>query len=53
MGAGIELKYTRMVTGKLIPYVKLADRFVHLLAAPKYLEGAGRNVACISLGCQF
>jgi len=53
LGAGIELKYTRMVTGKLIPYVKLADRFVHLLAAPKYLEGAGRNVACISLGCQF
>ena len=52
-GAGVELKYTRIVSGRIIPYVTLSDTFCHLLSAPQYLDGAGRNVALITLGCQF
>ena len=52
-GAGVELKYTRLVSGNFIPYVKLSDSFCHLLSAPQYLDGVGRNVAVITLGCQF
>lgn len=52
-GAGLELKYTRIISGNFVPYVKISDHFCHLLSAPQYLDGAGRNVAVITLGCQF
>jgi len=35
------------------PYLKLSDRFLALFAEPQYLGGRTRNVACISLGCNF
>lgn len=53
IGCGISLKYSRIVSEKCIPYVKLSDSFRTLLSAPQYLDGAGRNIASISLGCSF
>lgn len=53
LGIGLELQYTRKVSETFIPYVKLSEQFLHLLEAPQYLDGASRNIACISLGCQF
>lgn len=53
MGIGIALKYSRILSGRFIPYVKLSDSFTTLLSAPKYLEGAGRNVAAVCIGCNF
>ena len=52
-GAGIELKYTRMVSDKLAAYVSLSDNFRSLLSKPEYLDGATRNVALLTLGCNF
>ncbi|MCR5351492.1 MAG: hypothetical protein K6E35_03245 [Bacteroidales bacterium] len=34
-------------------YAGLSDRFEQLLVAPVYLDGSRRNLACITLGCNF
>lgn len=39
--------------GRWMPYVRLSDRYVSLLQAPSWLDGRGRNVALLSLGCSF
>jgi len=39
--------------GRCLPYVTLWDRYLSLTSAPAFLEGAGRNVAGISIGCNF
>ena len=53
LGVGVELEYARIISQKLIPYIKLSNLFCSLLAAPEYLDGGNRNVAGISLGCSF
>lgn len=39
--------------GKCLLYLRLSDRYLNLLRAPSYLEGRGRNVALVALGCSF
>ena len=53
MGAGIELIYTRIISARFVPYAKISDSFVSLLSDPQYLDGKTRNVATVSLGCNF
>ena len=50
---GLELKYTRLVPGRFVPYIKLSDSFDSLLSDPQYLDGKTRNIAAITLGCNF
>ena len=52
-GAGLEFTYTRIVSQKFAPYIKLSDDFLSLLSKPEYLDGATRNVALLTLGCNF
>ena len=52
-GAGLSFAYTRIISDKVAPYVKLSDSFSMLLAEPQYLGGRIRNVALITLGCNF
>lgn len=52
-GAALALIYTHRFTDKLAPYVKLSDTFTSLLAAPEYLSGRFRNIATITIGCNF
>ena len=49
----IDLAWTILRYRKLAPYIKLSDSFVSLLAEPRYLDGKTRNVASVSLGCNF
>ena len=53
VGAGLEFTYTRLVSARFVPYVKLSDSFSALLQAPQYLDGRSRNVALVTLGCSF
>ena len=52
-GAGLEFAYTYLISERIAPYIKLSDSFSTLLSAPQYLEGRIRNVALITLGCNF
>ena len=52
-GAGLSFAYTRIISDKVAPYVKLSDSFLMLLAEPQYLGGRIRNVALIAIGCNF
>ncbi|MBQ7195165.1 MAG: hypothetical protein IJS07_05985 [Bacteroidales bacterium] len=52
-GVGVELTYTRIISQKFAPYVKISDNFLSLLSKPEYLDGATRNVALLTLGCNF
>ena len=52
-GGQVSLTCSLPSLGRCLPYVTLWDRYLSLLSAPAYLEGAGRNVAGISIGCNF
>ena len=52
-GAGVELKYTRRVSDRLTAFVSFSDTFRSLLSKSEYLDGATRNVALLTLGCNF
>lgn len=52
-GAELSFTWTWLRSGRLAPYLKVSDRFLSLLSEPQYLGGRTRNVACISLGCNF
>ena len=52
-GCGLSFTYTRLVSPRFVPYVRLSDSFSALLQAPRYLDGRSRNVALITLGCSF
>ena len=52
-GAGLSFAYTRIISDKFAPYVKVSDTFSALLAVPQYLSGRIRNVAMITLGLSF
>ena len=52
-GAGLSFAYTRIISDKFAPYVKVSDSFSALLAVPQYLSGRIRNVAMITLGLSF
>lgn len=53
MGIGLALRYSRILSEHFVPYVKLSDRFCTLLSTPRYLSGGSRNVAVVSIGCNF
>lgn len=52
-GGQVSLTCSLPSLGKCLPYLTLWDRYLTLTSAPAYLEGAGRNVAGISIGCNF
>lgn len=52
-GGQVALTCSLPSLGRCLPYLTLWDRYLTLTSAPAYLEGAGRNVAGISIGCNF
>lgn len=51
--AGLSFTYTRMISDKVAPYVRLSDTFTMLFTEPQYLSDRIRNVALLSLGVSF
>ncbi|MBO7574321.1 MAG: hypothetical protein J6S99_00705 [Bacteroidales bacterium] len=52
-GASLGFTAARRFAGKCEAYLRVSDSYVHLLAAPQYLAGSSRNLACVTLGCNF
>lgn len=52
-GGILAVTLTLPAYGKVTPYIRIGDQFISLLKAPEYLEGASRNTATITLGCNF
>ena len=52
-GGTISFTVARRFTDSLEGYVKLSDSYVRLLSAPQYLMGNFRNLASITIGCNF
>ena len=52
-GGSLAFTYTFIAGKNLTPWIKVSDSYVTLLKAPEYLEGATRNTATITLGCNF
>ncbi len=52
-GVSLDLGWAILSYKKLVPYLKISDSFVTLLSDPQYLDGRTRNVASVSLGCNF
>ena len=52
-GVSLDLAWTVLRYNKLAPYIKLSESFDSLLSEPQYLDGKTRNLAAITLGCNF
>lgn len=52
-GAQVSFAWNWLRSKSLAPYIKISDRFVSLLSEPQYLGGTVRNVATVSIGCNF
>lgn len=52
-GGSLGLTYTLLAGRVLTPWIKLSDTYISLLKAPEFLDGASRNTATITLGCNF
>lgn len=52
-GARLSFTFTRMVSEKLSVYFTASDTFHALLQAPQYLSGSTRNIALVTVGCNF
>ena len=52
-GARLALTLTLPCKGGIAPYLSLSDRFVTLTGDNEYLDGKTRNLAAITLGCNF
>ena len=51
--ASLAVTYTIASWKSITPWVKVSDTFTSLLKAPEFLDGATRNTATITLGCNF
>lgn len=52
-GGELSFTWTWLKFSNLAPYLKISDRFISLLHAPEYLSGGYRNMAQVTLGCNF
>lgn len=52
-GGNISFTATRIFSEKLEVYVKLSDTLTSFIYTPQYLSGRFRNIATISVGCNF
>ena len=52
-GASAGFTFARRFKGGFEPYLKLSNSFLTLLSEPQYLGGRTRNVATLSIGCNF
>ena len=52
-GGGVSIAWIWLGAKRMAPYVKLSDTFLSLLSEPQYLGGRTRNVATLSIGCNF
>ena len=52
-GASLSVKCSLPRRGGFTPYIGLGDSYTTLLKEPEYLDGASRNIATITLGCNF
>ena len=52
-GGSLSFTWSLLRFGRIVPYLKLSDRFVSLLSEPEYLQGRTRNEAALTLGINF
>lgn len=52
-GGMLAITYTRFVSSRLTLYFTASDSYVSMLQAPAYLPGQSRNVALLTIGCNF
>lgn len=52
-GGDFSVKCSLPKYGMFVPYISVEDNYISLLKAPEYLDGASRNTATITLGCNF
>ncbi len=52
-GASLSFTYTRMISEGFSAYARVSDSFCALLQTPQYLSGRTRNVALVTVGCNF
>lgn len=51
-GGELSLTYTR-IFAKLTTYITISDSFMTMFSAPQYLPGGNRNIATVTVGCDF
>lgn len=52
-GASLGFTYTRIIGKSFAPWIKIADSFTSLVREPEFIEGRIRNIATVSIGCNF
>ena len=52
-GARLGITLRLPLKSRWMPYLRLTEQYMSLLSAPQYLEGRGRNVALLAIGCNF
>ncbi|MBR6876000.1 MAG: hypothetical protein IKN00_06885 [Bacteroidales bacterium] len=52
-GASLGFTAARRFGSGVEAYLRISDSYVHLLSAPQYLGGSSRNLARVTLGCNF
>ena len=52
-GGSLALTFTRQIGESFAPWVKIADNYTTLLAAPEFLAGKTRNIITVAIGCTF
>ena len=52
-GASLAITYTRFVSGNLSVYLTASDNFITMLSEPEFLTGRTRNLAVLTIGCNF
>ena len=52
-GGCLSVTVAKTLSDKFEAYVKLSDSYTSLLAAPEFLSGRTRNIAEITIGCNF
>lgn len=51
--AGLNITYTRVFSASFAAFIRIADSFATLTGEPQYLSGKTRNVATLTIGCNF
>jgi len=52
-GGELAITYTRFVSQKLALYFTASDSFMTMLSDPEFLPGGTRNIALLTIGCNF
>lgn len=52
-GAALSFRYTRLMSSSFALYIEARDSMMSMLAEPEFLGGRTRNLALVTIGCNF